>query len=366
MGEKQREMSNLEYKFLCEELQTLVGARLVKIFELGENEFRFRFHISEKDVDIVCVLPVRLHATNFLKEAPREPTQFCMFLRKYLDGRKTEKITQYDLDRVLVFDFGSVRLIIELFSHGNLVLVGEEGIILNCYRKEEWKDRRLKPKEKYCFPASTRISPFEITPAHLETNNQKKLIAFLTSTINLASLYSEEACFSSGVPLEKKACGLGREEREKLAKAFETFSKQAPTLYVKDGQPIDYSLVPLTKYEREGVQKKQFASLSELLDEFYSKQKEGETGVGNESNKQREKLERKLADQQKHLQEMLAEAEETKKFGDAIYENYEKIEKILKIVQQGRKQNRKWEAIEKELEGLAKVNKDTGKIVVEV
>ncbi|MBI5158859.1 NFACT family protein [Candidatus Micrarchaeota archaeon] len=365
MSAKQREMSNLEYKRICGELQELKGARLVKIFELEENEFRFKFHVAGKgDVDVACVLPVRLHATKYLKEAPKEPSNFCMFLRKHAEGRKTEKIEQYALDRVVVFGLGGVSLVIELFSHGNILLLDAEGTIMNCYRKEEWKDRKLKPKEKYVFPASTRISPFETTAEKLETSNSKKIVAFLASTVNLPAAYLEEACERAGIPLEKKACELSKEERKKVSEEMKKLVEEAtPVVYTLEGKPVDYSLAEISKYAQ--LEKKQFNTLSEALDDFYS-QNPVEIEEESEEEKQRKKLERKLAEQEKHLQELLAQAEETKKIGDAVYENYEKIERVLKTIREGRKQNRKWEEIEKELKGTAIVEKTKGTAEVEV
>lgn len=358
-------MSNVEYRRVCEELQQLKGARLTKIFELEENEFRFKFHVAGKgDVDVACVLPVRLHETKYLKEAPKEPPNFCMFLRKHAEGRKVERIEQYAFDRVVVFGFGDANLAIELFSHGNVLLLDAEGTILNCYRKEEWKDRKLKPKEKYVFPASTRINPLEATAEKLETNNSKKIVAFLATAVNLPAAYLEEACERAEIPLEKKACELSKEERKKLAEEMEKLLEEAtPVVYMLDNKPVDYSLAKISKYAQ--LEKKEFKTLSEALDEFYSQQP-AEMEEESESEKQRKKLERKLAEQEKHLQEMLAESEETKKIGDAIYENYEKIEKTLKTIKEGRKQNKKWEEIEKELEGIARVDKAKGTVEVEV
>ena len=79
-----RTMTNLEYRFVLSELEQLVGNRLDKIYQIGGKEFRLKF----RGKDVTAVLGERIHFTKYIKDAPEEPNQFVMLLRKYLENAK--------------------------------------------------------------------------------------------------------------------------------------------------------------------------------------------------------------------------------------------------------------------------------------
>ncbi len=347
-----REIANIELFCVCKELQVLVGARLTKLYELSRDEFRLRFHSQQSgDVDVFCKLRERLNITQYIKEAPQKPSTFVMSLRKYIEGSRVKSVMQYGLDRVVVFELekeSSFMLIFEMFSNGNLILADKKCSILHAYRSEEWKDRNIRRGEKYIFPKSERIDPLELNEVQLKgLLDAKKLVPSLSVKINLGPAYIEEACRRAKLDLERSADSLnGNEVGELFAgliEVMEYVNKPEPTIYIREGAYIDYSLFPFKKYE--GMEMLQFKSLSALLDDFYLHYSEKEEKV----DERKLKIELKLREQEKSLNEFRESAREGKEIGDKIYQNFDRIEAIVSFIKKMRKLKKNSEEIKRGL-----------------
>jgi predicted ribosome quality control (RQC) complex YloA/Tae2 family protein len=347
-----REIANIELFCICKELQVLVGARLTKLYELSRDEFRLRFHSQQSgDVDVFCKLRERLNITQYIKEAPQKPSTFVMALRKYIEGAHVKSVMQYGLDRVVVFELekeNGFMLIFEMFSNGNVILADKQCSILHAYRNEEWKDRKIRRGEKYIFPKSERIDPLELNEVQLRSLlDAKKLVPSLSVKINLGPAYIEEACRRVKLDLNRSADSLNENELGELfaglIEVMEYVNKPDPTIYVKQGVYMDYSLFPLKKYE--GVETLHFKSLSVLLDDFYLHYSEKEEKVDG----RKLKIELKLREQQKSLNEFKEKAKEGKEIGDAIYGNFDRVEAILSFIKKMRKLKKNSEEIMMEL-----------------
>lgn len=340
-----REIANIELYCICKELQAVVGARLEKIYEIEQDEFRLRFRSPAGETDVFCRLKERIHITQYLKEAPQKPSDFAMGLRKYIEGARVKSVMQYGLDRVVVFELEKQKtflLIFEMFSHGNLILTDNTYKIIHSYRAEEWKDRKIKRGEKYDFPHSDRVDPFELNEQKLAALlDSKKLVPCLSSKINLSPAYIEEACRRAKLDLDRKADSLSEAEVRELFAGFieviENVNKPNPTIYISNGVYVDYSLFPFKKYENSKMI--YFKSLSALLDDFYLHY--------SEKKEEHDEVEFRLKQQERHLNELRKKAKESKEIGDAIYSNFDKVEAILSFIKERRKKS--LEEIMKEL-----------------
>ncbi|MEW6329362.1 MAG: NFACT family protein, partial [Candidatus Micrarchaeota archaeon] len=334
------------------ELQKLAGARLTKIYELSDNEFRFAFHLPECSVDVACELRKRMNITKYIKEAPEAPTQFVMALRKHLENARVLKIQQHNFDRVLFFEFEREKkffLIFEMFSHGNLILTDADFSVLQCYRREEWRDRKIKRKEKYEFPKTKIKDPRTLTESELSRvlSGDKQLIAVLAREVPIGTIYLEEACARAGISATKKANSLSEHERKKLRAEIKTMlAASSPAVYFDGESAVDYSLTALKKYEKLRAQN--YATLSEAMDEFYARAKpvsEEEPRETREQTRLKIQLERQLA----AVEELTAKSDEKKKAGDAIYENYEKINDMLETFREMKKRKLSLEEMNREM-----------------
>ena len=226
----------------------------------------------------------RAHLTTLACENPAQPPMFCMLLRKYLVGARIEKLTQPNWERLLMVDIIShnelgdsvcLKLAIELMGRSsNLVLVGDDGRIIDCLRRMEYGgdvQRRMLPGMIYRLP-----------PA------QKKPLIFDCDRAQIESALNSS---EDGKPLDKRLLdsfsGLSPLVcRELVHRAFydisclpdalEAFLESVraeeftPTLLTKDGKPAEYSFMQLKQYGSE-YEQQSLNSFSELLDAYYSK-----------------------------------------------------------------------------------------------
>ena len=265
----------------------LEGARIDKVRQ-PERE-QVLFSIRNKGENIRLLINVgagsgRVALTRQSFENPAEPPMFCMLLRKYLVGARIEKLTQPNWERLLMVDIIShnelgdsvcLKLAIELMGrNSNLVLVGDDGRIIDCLRRMEYGgdvQRRMLPGMIYRLP-----------PA------QKKPLIFDCDRAQIESALNSS---EDGKPLDKRLLdsfsGLSPLVcRELVHRAFydisclpdalEAFLESVrageftPTLLTKDGKPAEYSFMQLKQYGSE-YEQQSLNSFSELLDAYYSK-----------------------------------------------------------------------------------------------
>ena len=88
--------------------------------------------------------PCRMHVTEYVRPKKDVPSILSLKLRKYIRGKRLEKITQLGIDRVIQLTFGvgesSFNLIIELYAQGNIVLTDSAYTILAVLRHHEYGD----------------------------------------------------------------------------------------------------------------------------------------------------------------------------------------------------------------------------------
>ncbi len=360
-----RTLSNLEYTYLCKELQSLVGRRLDKFYELGEaGDGKFRMKLG--DADLVCELGKRMNLTKYIEPAPESPSNFAMGVRKELEGRKLASISQHGSDRVLVFEFEhSPSMIFEMFGKGNLVLAAG-GKTVRCYKKEEWKDRKTAGGHEYRFPAS---SPHPQTPSGSEIHAllSDKFIASSLSGLPLGSLYVKEALARAKIPEKKKGTELSEKECGQIAEEIGRMVANAKPLgYAKDEKLEEFSLCTLSQFC--GFEIIEGKTLNELADEYFhgcAGEQEAATpsGEAGQKRKQIEKLGKRLASQKAEIEQLEAAAAGMKEAGDAIYADYGKVEALLAKVKDMKKSGAGDAEISAELAKLgAKYDGKKGKI----
>ncbi|MBR5094078.1 MAG: NFACT family protein [Oscillospiraceae bacterium] len=262
----------------------------------------------------------RAHVTRASYENPAEPPMFCMLMRKHLTGARIVSVTQPDWERMLVFDLDArdelgtltrKQLVVESIGRSsNVILVGEDGRIIDCMRRVDYAGdalRRLLPGCFYRMPPRQDKIPFftaerELLRERAESADRTAPIDkwLLDSFSGLSPLWCRELvhrCGGSWDTLWEQLDAL----RETVAAGELT-----PTLLLRDGKPQDFSFLPISQYGSEVVCEP-CASFSELLDAFYTRrdQLEQRRRRGHELTKSirtlRDRLARKLGNQREEL-----------------------------------------------------------------
>ena len=155
----------------------IISSRVEKIHNPTKNDLIITFHGTAKNKLklLISIDPsnARFHFTNVQKENPEKAPQFCMVLRKYLQGAKLVDVTQYGLDRVVDFEFENInelgdltkyKLYVELMGkYSNIILVNDNNKILDSIRHVDSSMssiREVLPAREYMLPTTLNKTEF--------------------------------------------------------------------------------------------------------------------------------------------------------------------------------------------------------------
>ncbi len=214
---------------------------------------------------------------------------FCMLLRKHLVGARILSVRQPDWERMLILELEArdelgvssrKQLAAELIGRSaNLILVGEDGRIIDCIRRADFGGDALRRMLPGCFyrmpPRQEKLPFFETEPERLrelarsadrDTPIDKWL---LDSFSGLSPLLCRELAARCGGDYEMLPLQMEALQETVAAGDF------VPTLLTREGKPQDFSFLPVTQYGRESVNES-YDSFSALLDAFYTRRDQAE------------------------------------------------------------------------------------------
>ncbi|MBU0586158.1 NFACT family protein [Candidatus Micrarchaeota archaeon] len=153
-----RAMNNIECTYILRELSSLCGKHFSKIQKIANDTYRMKIG----DEHILIQLPLRLGIAKYISESG-EPDNFVQHTKKLLHNQRLLSVSQHSGDRIILFEFEKNKLICELFSKGNILILDEENKILNAIREESWKDRSTFRGNTYSPPPSNFASGIRIS-----------------------------------------------------------------------------------------------------------------------------------------------------------------------------------------------------------
>jgi predicted ribosome quality control (RQC) complex YloA/Tae2 family protein len=268
-----------------------------------------------------------------------------MALRKRIVGGLVEDVYQHGFERIIFINIRNhgimYKMVIELFSNGNIILCNQQGIIEVVYRSEEWKDRKVARGIEYKMPPS-KISPYYISVEHISLNGKKTIFAGILSKVSIAPKYLEEAFSRAGIS-PKINVELPEEDRLKLiSKIHEVCNEGRYYAYKKDDKIVDYSVCLLSKYA--GFDVVEFGSICELVDTVYEPVL---ASTGKEEGVIADKEKAVMEEMKKRLSELIVKADEFRLYGDLIYSNYALLEQLVNEIKLRKKEGMDEEQINK-------------------
>ncbi len=329
MEPKNCQLTAVDLHFLVKELQAAVNSKIDKIYQL-DNSFIFSLHSASLGRSYLkALLPYVVFLTGYKGNVPERPSEFCIFLRKHLVNARIREIRQYKGERVLELFLETkenrLKLIIELFSNGNLILCDSENKIKSALITKKWKDRTIRGNIAYSYPEK-RYSFKEIAKEELykllSEPKRESIVKALAIDLGLGGPYAEELCFRSGVDKSKKkadkkdADALFDKLREMLSEQIKA-NKAENRIY-----PIE-----LKTQKPEKLYNSFNSALDEELSEAIA------TGQKNEKLKSWQKkissIKKILEKQEADIEKFKREHDEAKRKGELIFENYAAIKEIL-------------------------------------
>lgn len=332
------------HALVAELRETLVGGRVSKIQQPYDNEVVLKIRANRKNHQLLLSAHpqyARIQLTEIPFENPSQPPQFCMMMRKHLDGGILDDIKQVENDRVVEFTFKSrdelgdihhIVLIAEIMGrHSNVLLVNkDEEKIYDTIRhisSSQNSYRTLLPGATYIpAPTQDKKDPFMFDgKLSVEGNTTKDQIK----------------------SIQQQFQGFGRDSAQEVIYQLEKHSDDAPSVvFQKFLAPYKENRFSptLTKKQRkenftaidyEGLdgEREYFNTLSELMDRYYGNKAERDR-TQQQANDLFSLIKNELDKNKKKLKKMEKELEQTQ-FADEERVKGEVLTAYLHVVNQG-------------------------------
>lgn len=328
--------------------QRLVGGRIDKVQQPERDMLLLSLRANGENLRLLMAAGTgnaRCHVTKASYENPAEPPMFCMLLRKHLTGARIVSVTQPDWERMLILELDTHdemgveqrrQLVVEMIGRSaNVILVGEDGRILDCMRRVDYAGdalRRLLPGMIYRLPPKQEKTPFFETDGETlrrmtETADREREPDkwLLDSFSGLSPLLCRELSYRCG----------GRWETlpQQMEALRETVAAEdyVPCMLLRLGKAQDFSFLPIRQYGPE-TETERHESFSALLDAFYTRRDQAELRRrrGHELTKSirttRDRLARKLGNQREELKRT-ENREEVRRQAELITANLYRMKK---------------------------------------
>ena len=352
------ELSALDMHYLVKELQFLTNGKISKVY--GEkNKFLIQIHVPTKGKQMLYIeLPKLMYLTE-QKPSFEETKGFAKQLRTKLGNAKIKSVTQKGFERILEITLEKeekLKLIIELFSKGNIILVDNNNEILAVQQVQRWKTRTLKPKEEYRYPEPTN-NTLELSEKEFEqlrkTTNKESIVKFLATELSLGGFYAEEACHIAGIDKNQKpttAKGIYQAVKKLLRK------KIKPRLYEKEILP----------FESERLEKgKSYETFNQAIQARFSKTIDTKEKKQQTQHKQRiDSIKRVIKEQENAVTKLEKEINDNTEKAELIYNKYQEISKFLEKLKELKTKGKLTEA--KKHKAVKEINQKEKYIVVEI
>lgn len=326
--EKRIGLSAIDIAEIVREFQSLLGSRVQKAYQSG-GSFSISLATKSGGTNISIVLPGLIFSSQTTRYSSTVPTPFSMELRRYLINSQIKGVEQLGHERILAFNLstkaGELRLVVELFSKGNLILLDSAGKILSLYSTQSWSSRELRRGEQYKLPPSGMgYNPsLEQLREALLASEKPSIVQFLAVEAGLGGAYAEEVCLIGGFD---KREAPSKFSPERVLKALEALLKlpYSPTLYLIDGVP--HCIARSSLKTLSAISFEQFGTMSgaaercALLIETIKPAQNSSAIL---------KLEKAIAKQKQEIERLENQALLERQKGEYIYTNYTKISSLL-------------------------------------
>jgi predicted ribosome quality control (RQC) complex YloA/Tae2 family protein len=359
-----KEFTSFDVTAVVRELkETILDSRVSNVYQLDSKTLLLKLHKPEKPVfGLVLESARRLHLTSYMVEKPLVPPAFCMALRRYLRNGWLTDIEQYEFERVVVFSFktkaGELRLVLELFGEGNIILVDEKGEILHALAYKRMRDRNILRGEAFVFAPPSGKNPFKVSEEEfreeLRNFGDVEVVRALARFLSIGGVHAEEVLFRAGVDKTKPCNALSESDVDAIFDSLQGLLSQVLSGKLEPCVVLDEAggfvdVVPFKLRRYEGFKHQPYSSFNEALDEFYVRVAAVERASAGlqveELTRETGRLKRIIESQEKALAEAKAETVKNRNIGDAIYAHTGELQALLDRFLAAKKSGKEWNTI---------------------
>ena len=331
-------LSSFDLRALVAEWQGLVGGHIDKAYA-RDDEVILRINPAGGGKAELYSKSGRWLCLHEVENKPETPPPFALTLRRLLDNARIIAVEQMGFDRIAIVsaERGPVayRVIFELFSKGNLVVVQGETTVA-CLSPQTFKDRAVRPDEPYAFP------PIGLDPLELDRQGftaalrgaKGQAVRVLASILNLGGPYAEELCLRAGLDKETKVRDLSDGQIAALYTALNNIAvavdqERSPAVILKDGRAVDATPIDLAQHA--GLERMEFPTFNEALSHYLTVAEPEEAEAGEAATK----LERRIAQQEDSLRALREEAVRYEAQAHFLYGHYPLFDELLRRIREG-------------------------------
>ncbi|MBO4882267.1 MAG: NFACT family protein [Lachnospiraceae bacterium] len=286
---------------LCSELsRRLSGGRISKVAQPESDELQITVNTPEGNLKLLLSADASLplvYITESSKKSPLNAPNFCMVLRKRLQGGRIISVSQPGLERAIRIDaehldeMGDVKrvsLVTEIMGkHSNIILTeddnGCERIIdsIKHVSVAVSSVREVLPGREYFIPNTMEKADLL---ASSDEEIKKILVSYpgpvfkgiYTSFTGLSPLAAHEMAFEAGVDGDAPTASLSDEEMDRLVSSLVSMKERilagefSPCIAYTGGKPREYAAFALDMYKGPEDSISSIDSMSTVLEKYYS------------------------------------------------------------------------------------------------
>ncbi len=387
-------MSGFDLRAMARELNALSGAYVKKAYMPHYEQIVLRVNPKEATQrDLVFVRGERIYTSTRDRPMPMTPPPFAMVLRKHLRNARLTAVEQVGFDRVLAFSFdtkdGERTLYVEVFRDGNIILVDQDGIIIQPLTHASYAGRTLKKGVEYT-PPPPAANPYDLTEndlADLFATSDRDLVSTLGGKINLGATHANAVCALAALepnsPTSEADVGRVfqalRELLDDLAKPQDAHLMLR--LNDDDGDAWESTLASLPLGEQQkwlesraveatpillpqhaAMPRVSMPSLCEVVDAWKGshdahalqrreEERFDQAGPGRGQSTEVERLERRKQQQEKALEGFAEKIERQQRLGHLIQDHWDHVEGLLKQTAEAVEKDG-WPAVKKAVKSI--------------
>ena len=387
-------MSGFDLRVMARELDALKGAYVKKAYMPHYEQIVLRVNPKEADQrDIVFVRGARIYTSQRDRPMPMTPPPFAMVLRKHLRNARLTGVRQVGFDRVLAFSFdtknGERTLYVEVFRDGNIILVDQEGVIIQPLTHASYAGRTPKKGVEYA-PPPPAMDPYELDEAALQAllnDSDRDLVSTLGGKVNLGATHANAVCavakHEPNSPTQEADATVVYAALQTLLSQLDDSDKGHLVLKLQADDADPWSPVyegltageqqvwlaersveatPILLPQHADMPQVSFPSLCEAIDTWkgthdaHALQRREEerfeqAGPGRGQSTEVERLERRKAQQEKALAGFSEKIEKQQRLGHLIQEHWSHVEGLLEQTKEAVERDG-WSPVRKAIKGI--------------
>ncbi len=309
-----RSLTSLDIHKLLEEL-SFINNGFIRNIKSGKNELYFLIYRGKE-------YWLKIVPGNYFCIADEKPAEsidfgFTTILKNSLKGRKFT-ISMHNSDRIIELQTENNKLIIEMFSKGNVVLL-KDGMVERALFQRKFESREITSGKEYVYPPGGKYS-FEDMHKNfsqiLLSSEKESTVKALAIDFSMGGYYAEEICFRADIDKAKKPIELESEELRKLKENFiEMMDEKRPNI-------VNNEILSVVELKHLTGDRQYFDTINSAVISFFKQ---------DERNREYNPV-------KKEIDKAKGRLEEYEKQIDYVNNNYERIENAIKTIRDSSKE----------------------------